>query len=156
LINCLPPAAALAPVKKSVYATPQDAEAAFYDAFTRNDLEGMMSVWADDDDIYCVHPHGARVSGLADVRESWRQIFNNRQTLVFRLRDQHHVHGMMLAVHSVYEHIEVEGEATVRGATIATNIYVRTERGWRMVVHHASAVPASAPKVSRVVPKTLH
>jgi ketosteroid isomerase-like protein len=143
-------------VKKTVYATPQDAETAFYDAFTRNDLEGMMSVWADDDDIYCVHPHGTRVSGLADVRESWRQIFRSRQTLVFQLRDHHYVHGMMLAVHSVYEHIDAEGQAAARGATIATNVYLRTERGWRMVVHHASAVPASAPQPARAVPKTLH
>lgn len=143
-------------MKKTVYATPQDAEAAFYDAFTRGDLESMMSVWADDDDIYCVHPHGTRITGVADVRESWRQIFKSRQSLAFQLREQHHVHGMMVAVHSVYEHIEVEGEATARGATVATNIYLRTERGWRMVAHHASAVPASAPQPPRVVPKTLH
>ncbi|MGE5525481.1 MAG: YybH family protein [Rhodospirillaceae bacterium] len=142
-------------MKKTVYATPQDAEAAFYDAFARHDLEGMMSVWADDDDIYCVHPHGTRVSGVADVRESWRQIFKARQSLVFELRDQHYVHGMMLAIHSVYEHIEAEGQAA-RGSTIATNVYLRTERGWRMVAHHASAVPAAAPQPARSVPKTLH
>jgi ketosteroid isomerase-like protein len=143
-------------VSKAVYASPQDAEAAFYDAFTRSDLERMMAVWADDDDIYCVHPHGTRVVGVADVRESWRQIFKSRQALRFELREQHYVHGMMLAVHSVYEHIEAEGETRGRAATIATNVYVRTESGWRMVVHHASPAPSTAPAASRVVPKTLH
>ena len=143
-------------MKKTAYATPQDAETAFYDAFTRSDLEGMMAVWADDDDIYCVHPHGMRIAGVADVRESWRQIFKSRQTLTFQLREQHYVHGMMVAVHSVYEHIDVPGEVSARPATIATNIYLRTERGWRMVAHHASPVPASAPQPARVVPKTLH
>ena len=143
-------------VTKTVYATPQDAEAAFYDAFTRSDLEGMMTVWADDDDIYCIHPNGTRVAGVADVRESWRQIFKNRQTLNFELRDQHHVHGMMVAIHSVYEHSEVGGESRVRAATVATNVYLRTERGWRMMVHHASSVPASAPPPARLAPKTLH
>lgn len=143
-------------VSKAVYASPQDAESAFYDAFTRSDLEGMMAVWADDDDIYCVHPHGTRVVGVADVRESWRQIFKSRQTLRFELREQHYVHGMMLAVHSVYEHIEAEGETRGRAATIATNVYLRTEHGWRMVVHHASPAPSNAPAATRVVPKTLH
>ena len=143
-------------MKKNVFATPQDAEAAFYDAFARSDLEGMMAVWADDDDIYCVHPHGTRITGLADVRESWRRIFKGGQTLAFELRDQHYVHGMMLAVHNVYEHITVAGESPARAAAVATNIYLRTERGWRMVAHHASAVPASAPQPPRVVPKTLH
>ena len=52
-------------MKKTLFATPQDAEAAFYDAFTKGDLDAMMEVWADDDVIYCVHPGGARMSGVA-------------------------------------------------------------------------------------------
>jgi len=115
-----------------------------------------MTVWADDDDIYCVHPQGGRVAGLVDVRESWRQIFKSGQTLTFQLRDHHYVHGMMLAIHSVYEHIELAGQSKMRGATLATNVYLRTERGWRMVVHHASSVPAGMPAPARAVPKTLH
>jgi hypothetical protein len=41
---------------------------------------------------------------------------------------------------------------------IATNIYLRTERGWRMVAHHASPAPAGAePEPRRAAPpKTLH
>jgi len=62
-------------VKKTLFATPQDAEAAFYDAFAKRDLDAMMEVWAEEDDIYCVHPGTARVSGYEKVRESWRQIF---------------------------------------------------------------------------------
>src|SRR6202008_118235 len=90
-------------MKKAIYASPQDAESAFYEALTKADLDAMMSVWADDDDIYCVHPNGARLSGVEKVRESWRQIFAGGQTLRFQLREQQHVQGMMLSVHSVYE-----------------------------------------------------
>jgi ketosteroid isomerase-like protein len=143
-------------VKKTLFPTPQDAEAAFYEALTKGDLEAMMAVWADDDDIYCIHPHGARISGMAQVRESWRQIFNNGQTLRFQLREQQYVHGMMLSVHSVYEHISVLGETRTRNPVIATNIYLRTERGWRMVVHHASPAPAAAEPEPRRAAKTLH
>ncbi|HSQ05534.1 MAG TPA: nuclear transport factor 2 family protein [Burkholderiales bacterium] len=143
-------------MKKSVFATPQDAEAAFYEAFTKSDLDGMMAVWADDDDIFCVHPQGARVTGVAEVRESWRRIFNSRQTLTFELREQHLLHGMMFSVHCVYEDIQVEGENRGRASTVATNIYLRTERGWRMVAHHASPAPASTQSVARSAVKTLH
>jgi ketosteroid isomerase-like protein len=147
-------------MKKALFATSQDAEAAFYEALTKSDLDGMMAVWADDDDIYCVHPSGARLSGVERVRESWRQIFASGQALRFQLRDQQNVQGMMLAVHSVYEYITVANEPRPRGPVIATNIYLRTERGWRMVAHHASPAPAAAtadPEPRRAAaPKTLH
>lgn len=147
-------------MKKAIYASPQDAEAAFYEALTKADLDAMMEVWADDDDIYCVHPSGARLSGVERVRESWRQIFASGQTLRFQLREQQHVQGMMLSVHSVYEHVTVAGEQRPRGPVIATNVYLRTERGWRMVAHHASPAPAMATAEAEprraATPKTLH
>ena len=145
-------------MKKALFASPQDAESAFYEALTKADLEAMMAVWADDDDIYCVHPNGARVTGVESVRESWRQIFSSGQTLRFQLRESQVVQGMMIAVHSVYEHITIAGEPRARPPMIATNIYLRTERGWRMVAHHASPAPAAAePEPRRAAPpKTLH
>ena len=59
---------------KMLFPTPQDAEAAFYEAFTKGDLEAMMAVWSDDDEIVCVHPAGPRLAGQEQVRASWRQI----------------------------------------------------------------------------------
>ena len=88
-------------MKRTLFATPQDAEAAFYEALEKSDLDAMMAVWADDDDIVCVHPGGVRLSGVAQVREAWRQIFAGGQTLRFRLRHQQSLNGMTLAVHSV-------------------------------------------------------
>ena len=145
-------------MKKALFASPQDAEAAFYEALAKSDLEAMMAVWADDDDIYCVHPGGARITGVEMVRESWRQIFAGGQTLRFQLREPQQVQGMMLSVHSVYEQITVAGEQRPRGPVVSTNVYLRTERGWRMVVHHASPAPASSEPEQRraAAPKTLH
>ena len=113
-------------MKKTLFATPQDAEAAFYDAFVKRDLEAMMEVWSDEDDSYCVHPGGARISGIENIRESWQQIFAGDQELRFSLRDQQLIHTMMLAVHSVYEHVSVAGESRTRQPMIATNGYQRT------------------------------
>lgn len=143
-------------MKRTIYTTAQDAEAAFYESIEKSDLEAMMAVWSDDDDIVCVHPGGARVSGVAQVRESWRQIFAGRQSLRFRLRHQQSVNGMTLVVHSVYEQISIAGEARTHSPVVATNIYMRTENGWRMVVHHASPAPSSLDSESKRAPKTLH
>ena len=117
-----------------------------------------MEVWSDEDDSYCVHPGGARISGIEDIRESWRQIFDGGQELRFSLRDQQLIHTMMLAVHSVYEYVSVTGESRTRQPMIATNVYQRTGRGWRMVAHHAAPAPASVRPAADAAPatKTLH
>ncbi len=146
-------------MKKTLYANAQEAEAAFYDAFNKGDLEAMMGVWADDDEIYCVHPGAQRIAGVEHIRESWRRLFTNGQTLSFQLRARHEIHGMMIAIHSVYEQISVAGQDPASNPMLATNIYLRTELGWRMVAHHAApapAAPAAAEAAPKAAPKTLH
>jgi uncharacterized protein (TIGR02246 family) len=143
-------------MKRTTYTTPQEAEAAFYEAVEKADLDAMMAVWSDDEEVVCVHPGGARLAGVEQVRESWRQIFAGGQTLRFRIRNQHALSAMTLAVHSVYEYISVAGETRARNPVIATNIYMRTDSGWRMVMHHASPAPGSPEHEAKRAPKTLH
>jgi hypothetical protein len=35
------------------------------------------------------------------------------------------------------------GDATLRGLVVATNVFMRTPSGWRIVCHHASPAPAA-------------
>ena len=140
-----------------IFPTAQDAENAFYEALERSDLEGMMAVWAEDEDIVCVHPGGARLTGQDQVRESWARIFAAGGRARVHIAQQVAISAMMLAVHSVHENFTVEGEAQPRPPIVATNVYLRTAAGWRMIVHHASpgtAPPAPAPRAG--APKTLH
>ena len=142
-------------MKKSTFPTPQDAESAFYEALEAADLEAMMEVWADDEDIVCVHPGGPRLAGFEQVRSSWAQIFGSGQRLKVQISNQVVLSGMMLAIHSVHENILVQGESRPRAAVAATNAYLRTGNGWRMILHHGSPAPveARAPAES---PKILH
>ena len=34
-----------------LFATPEDAEAAFYDAVARGDLEALMAIWSEDEEV---------------------------------------------------------------------------------------------------------
>ena len=43
-----------------------------------------MEVWAEDEEIVCIHPGGPRLTGYDRVRESWTQIFASRQRLQVR------------------------------------------------------------------------
>ena len=142
-----------------IFPTAQDAENAFYEALERCDLEGMMAVWAEDEDIVCVHPAGGRLCGQDEVRESWARIFTAGPRARVTIEQQVALTGMMLAVHSVFERFvipQVKPEAQP-APIIATNVYLRTAAGWRMIVHHASPAPAQAQSAPRDAgPKILH
>ena len=68
-----------------IYTSPQDAALAFYRAFETQDIDVMMATWADDEDIVCVHPGGARLVGYEAVRSGWEQLFSGDAKLSFRL-----------------------------------------------------------------------
>lgn len=141
-----------------IFPTAQDAENAFYEALERADLEGMMAVWAEDEDIVCVHPGGPRLTGQDQVREGWARIFAAGDRARVHISQQVAISAMMLAVHSVHENVTVEGEPQARPPMIvATNVYLRTAAGWRMIVHHASPGAVPPPPVRREpAPKFLH
>jgi uncharacterized protein (TIGR02246 family) len=142
-------------VKKSLFPTAHDAEAAFYEAMERCDLEAMMEVWAEDEEIVCVHPGAPRLAGPDAIREAWRKIFASGTRMRVRLSNQSQLNAMMVAIHSVHENILVAGESKPRGVIVATNVYQRTAQGWRMVVHHASPAP-EAPVRGEPKPSVLH
>jgi ketosteroid isomerase-like protein len=139
---------------KPMFPTPQDAEAAFYEALERADLEAMMSVWAEDEEIVCIHPGGPRLVGYASIREAWRRMFDGGARLQVRLSQPTIVQGPLATATTVMEHISVRDDESVRPPLVATNVYVRGALGWRMVLHHASPTPPdTGPELAR---KTLH
>ncbi|MBI4756004.1 MAG: nuclear transport factor 2 family protein [Betaproteobacteria bacterium] len=140
---------------KRFFATPQDAETAFYEALEQANLEAMMSVWAEDEEVICVHPGGVRLAGYAEVMEGWRQMFAQGTRLQIALSNPVHVQGLLISVHSVHEHVVVVGEDVRTPPVVATNIYLRGAEGWRMLAHHASPVSTSVP-LTVETPKTLH
>ena len=134
--------------RNKLYPTPEDAENAFYDAFERADLAGMMTVWAEEDDVVCIHPQGPRLLGFESVRESWMQIFSGGVSrLRMRTVEARKFDGQTVAVHSVVEVLSVPGQQGPTQSVCATNVYELTDHGWRMVVHHASPLsePPTAP-----------
>ena len=144
-----------------IFPSAQDAENAFYEALERCDLEAMMAVWAEDDEIICVHPTGPRLTGPEQIRESWASIFSGGPRARVHITSQVAMSAMMLAVHSVHENFTLEGQAQGDARplpVVATNVYLRTAAGWRMIVHHASPAPAGEkpPAPREAPPKMLH
>jgi ketosteroid isomerase-like protein len=141
------------PAHKPLYTTPQDAEAAFYDALERADLDAMMAVWAEDEEIVCVLPGGPRLVGYAAVREAWRRVFAGGRRLTIALSHQVYLAGMLLSVHSLHEHLGLTSGEGQTAPVVVTNVYVRGALGWRLLAHHASPAPPDMPGETT---KTLH
>ncbi len=129
-------------------ASPDEMEQQFYEALQQGDVERLMAIWSDDDDIACVHPGGSRLVGPRAIRASFESLFNNGPIEA----EPHHVRRMQThstAVHSVVERLRVITDAGPQTAwVLATNVYVKTGLGWRLVVHHAS--PGSASEASEI------
>ncbi|MCP5201363.1 MAG: nuclear transport factor 2 family protein [Gammaproteobacteria bacterium] len=130
-----------------MFASSLDVESAFYAAFERGDLDAMMRVWAYSFDIVCVHPSGPRLEGVDAVRRSWQHILSDPVPRSFDLRARLVVGSDDVRVHTLEEHICVPGSQLYAPPLLATNVYQRLDDGWRMIVHHASLMPApgSAP-----------
>ncbi len=138
---------------KPLFPTPQDAEAAFYDALARADLEALMAVWAEDEEIVCVLPGGPRLLGYAAVREAWRRVFAGGRRFSITLSHQVNLAGLLFSVHNLYEHLGLPGGDGQTAPVIATNVYLRGALGWRLLAHHASQAP---PEMPAEATKTLH
>lgn len=126
------------PIVKLVFSSPEAAEEAFYRAMQKGDIALMMAVWAEDDNISCVHPGGQRLDGRAAVRASFEQILGASPGMQFQLSDVSQYYDQKLAVHVLHEHIRLGKDGRVQPPVVATNIYRLTDNGWRMVMHHAS------------------
>jgi uncharacterized protein (TIGR02246 family) len=141
----------------SLMASPDDIEAQFYEALQQGDLERLMAVWSDDDDIVCVHPGGARLVGPQAIRASFEAIFAHGAVPVTP-ESASRLHSGGSAVHNVLERVDVTtAEGVQTGYAVATNVYLKTVQGWRMVAHHAS--PAMSKEPADALPdrpSTLH
>ena len=142
---------------KVKFATAADAENAFYLAIESVDLPAMMEVWADDDTVVCIHPGAPRIEGAALIRESWQDIFQCGPAMAFSLHKDRVFEDGYTAVHMVREEIAIDGEFV--SVMLSTNIYKKTDLGWRMMLHHSSPEPDLFPEELELqdeVPLMLH
>ena len=136
-----------------------DAEAQFYEALQQGDLDKLMAVWADDEEIVCVHPGGGRTIGPAAVRAGFGAIFASGGGVPVRAEQVHRIQQLGSALHHLVERITVpaDGGGTQDAWVLATNFYVKTALGWRLAAHHASpAMPHDVPLQGGDPPSTLH
>jgi ketosteroid isomerase-like protein len=132
------------PNLNKIMETVEETETAFYDAISRADIEGLMALWADDEEIVCIHPGAPRLVGHASIRAAWESIFEQGGVHI-RPVQLHVTQNMMTSVHNIIEEVQRTVSRQQDIHILATNVYMKTPKGWRIVNHHASVVPGEAP-----------
>ncbi|MEP7122251.1 MAG: nuclear transport factor 2 family protein [Byssovorax sp.] len=115
------------------------ANQAFYDAFTRSDLETIEDLWASFTPVACIHPGWDALHGREDVLESFRAILGSggapRVTCVdpaaTRIGD-----AAFVVCHEAIDDTQL----------VATNVFVREDGRWKLVHHQAGPMSSQRPR----------
>jgi SnoaL-like domain len=99
----------------------------------------MMSLWAPSSEILCVHPGSSALVGYRLIQQSWAHIFAGGPIQIDAM-PLHHLADDRIAWHGIAERL-----TQVQGGQVTTlftsHLYVRTDEGWRLHLHHAGASP---------------
>ena len=135
------------------------ANQSLYDAFETGDIDLMNALWLDGPEaatVSCVHPGWSPLHGRDAVLRSWSMIMANTAYIQFVLTDVEAQVVGDVAVVTCAENMLTEMPATADddplepglagGKAVATNVFRRTQGGWRLWMHHASPVLAPQPE----------
>ena len=123
----------------------ETANAEFYAAFERGDLDAMTALWVADEQALCIHPGALPVRGTSAINRSWALVMANTPYIQFFLTDvEVSVRDAVASVtctENVLTADDRAGDGSFSGGrAVATNVFVRTADGWRLWIHHASPV----------------
>ena len=125
----------------SGFATPQDAEDAFYDAIEEQDLETLETLWEEGDDIACLLPMKPLFIGRQAVLAAWQRLFDDDHHLDIQVKHLAWVEAPPLAIHYVEEQAKVSGQDRAGPPLYATNIYRKGADGWHLILHQNAPAP---------------
>jgi len=104
---------------------------AFYLAFESKDIAAMENIWADQEDLYCLHPGWHPLTGRKDIIESWTRILTNtaQPQISFDSPQYLRISDNSVAV--------ICFERSPQQNMIATNIYRKSSERFQMIFHQS-------------------
>jgi ketosteroid isomerase-like protein len=117
----------------------------FYRAFNERSAELMSRVWCDDPLSTCIHPGWPALQGYSAILQSWKDIFTNARDMEIKTSHVEVVASADLVWVSCRENVFSIHAGGVQASKVhATNLFRRADGEWKMVLHHASALPPQA------------
>jgi ketosteroid isomerase-like protein len=110
-----------------------EANESFYRAFNEKDAEAMDRIWAESDDVACIHPGWNVLQGREAVMDSWRGILSNPAQPKILV-------GGATAILLGDGAVVLCRELVAGSPLAATNLFVREDGDWRLLHHQSGAV----------------
>jgi len=119
----------------------------FYDAFNKQNLAMMKEVWLNDANARCIHPGWPVLKGYAGIMQSWEDIFDHNQHMEIKVSDADVMIQDDFAWVSCQENLFSIKMTGVQSSKVhATNLFQRVRDEWKMILHHAAAIPTVTPE----------
>ena len=114
----------------------------FYEALGERDLELMKTVFVADERAGCTHPGWIMLRGYDAIIQSWENVFDPEDKLHINLHNVTvDIKAQSAWVTCLQELTYIKRDPVMMNVSVSTNIFEKTERGWLMLIHHASPVP---------------
>lgn len=140
------------PRQARLFQMPEEVIDAFRESLHRNDLDGSIDLWIDEDSITCILPGGRRLSGHAELRDGLKKILEDHFLWLDPIQCISHA-SMGIAFLDTCEAVRLEPEQVEPEFYLNfTYVLVQGTRGWRIAHLHAS--PAQEEHIQ--LPSTIH
>ena len=115
----------------------------FYKAFNARDLSAMKEIWSSHQNVTCVHPGWSPLNGFEPIIDSWQGIFKNSGNMDIQISDINMLVSNDLAWVSCVEKLyTIASHGVLASKVFSTNLFKLNQDGWKMIMHHASPMPA--------------
>jgi ketosteroid isomerase-like protein len=122
--------------------TLREINAAFYRAVEELDLAAMERLWLHEGWVRCIHPGWDLLVGWDLVKQSWQQIFSGTGWMrVTPTSVDVQVLGEVGMVGCAENITAADGGDVGVAVAQATNLFLHTSQGWRLIHHHSSPAP---------------
>lgn len=126
------------------------ANEAFYRAFADRDVKGMDSLWSRTVPVSCLHPGWGPLHGRDEVMASWTAILSSPGAPAIRPCA---ARATVLGDVALVVCFEGLGDSFV----VATNLFMREGRVWRIVHHQAGPTSERPPaETHQASPGPMH
>ena len=122
----------------------RQANEAFYAALSARDVSAIQKVWSSDADIQNIGPRSRTADiGWEAHKKSYERTFDAFPELKVSMPEPRiKVNGPTAWVSGLEQaQRKTKSGESVKGTNLGTSIFVKQSGKWRMVYHHASAIP---------------